>query len=100
MEEARLQAELLESKNEIRRLRERLSSTTHTVYKDLPLNSLVTKWSGPDTEVPLEEFFSRIEGSAQIGLWEESDKIRIGALKLTGAARFFIMDVPSFTRKT
>ena len=67
MEEARLQAELLESKNEIRRLRERLSTAMPTVHKDLSLISLVPKWSGSDAEVPLEEFSSSIEGSAEIG---------------------------------
>ena len=99
MEEGRIQAELLESKNEIRRLRERLSTAMPTVHKDLSLISLIPKWSGSDAEVPLEEFFSSIEGSAEIGRWQQSDKIRIGALKLTGAARMFY-NVPNFTLKT
>jgi hypothetical protein len=87
--EARLQAELIQSKNDIRSLRERLSTAMPTVHKDLSLNSLVPKWSGSETAVPLEEFFLSIEGSAQIGHWEESDKIRIGALKLTCVAKLF-----------
>ena len=57
MTDARLQAELAESKNEIQRLRERLSMDTPTVHKDLSLISLVQKWSGLESAVPLEEFF-------------------------------------------
>ena len=64
MAEARLQAELAETQAEIQRLRERFSIGTPTVRKDLSLISLVLKWSGSETAVPLEEFFSSIEGSA------------------------------------
>ena len=38
--------------------------------------------------------FSSIEGSAEIGRWQRSDKIRIEALKLTGAARIFYNGCP------
>jgi hypothetical protein len=93
MEEARLQAELTESKNEIC-LREHLSTAMPTVHKDLSLISLVPKWSGSEMAVPLEEFFSSIKGSDQIGRWEESDKIRIAALKVTGAAKLFYNGCP------
>ena len=89
MAEAKLQAELTESKMEIQRLRERLSTAMPTVHKDLSLISLVPKWSGLESGVLLEEFFSSIEGSAQIGCWEQSDKIRVAVLKLTGAAKLF-----------
>jgi len=66
MTDARLQAELAESKNEIQKLRERLSMGTPTVHKDLSLISLAPKWSGLESAVPLE-FFYGIERSAQIG---------------------------------
>jgi hypothetical protein len=89
-----LLAELNESKAEIQRLRERLSTTKPAVHKDLSLNYLVPKWSGTEASVPLEEFFSSIEGSAQIGRWDESDKIRIAVLKLTGAAKLFYNGCP------
>jgi len=100
MTEARLQAELTESKMKIQRLRERLSTAVPTVHKDFSLISLVPKWSGLESRVPLEEFLSSIEGSAQIGRWEQSDKIRIAVLKLTGAAKLFYMGVPSSTPRT
>jgi len=100
MTEARLQAELTESKMEIQRLRERLSTAVPTVHKDFSLISLVPKWSGLESRVPLEEFLSSIEGAAQIGRWEQSDKIRIAVLKLTGAAELFYMGVPSSTPRT
>ena len=85
MAEARLRAELEESKVEIQRLKERLSGGLPTVHKDLSLVSLVPKWSGSDSGVPIEEFFASIEGAAQIGKWEEQDQIRIAVLKLTDA---------------
>jgi len=79
---------------EIQRLRDRLSIAMPTVHKDLSLISLVPKWSGLESGVPLEEFFSSIEGSALIGRWEQSDMIRIAVLKLTGAAKLFYNGCP------
>ena len=66
MAELRLQAELVESKAEIQRLRERMSIGTPTVHREMFFISLVPKWSGSETVVPLEEF-SSIEGSARVG---------------------------------
>jgi hypothetical protein len=65
-----------------------------TVHKDLSLISLIPKWSGLEAGVPLEKFFSSKEGSTQIGCWEQSDKIRIAVLKLTGAAKLFYNGCP------
>jgi len=53
MTDVRLQAELEEPKQEIRRLRESLPLGTPTVHKDLSLVSLVPKWSGAETAVLL-----------------------------------------------
>jgi len=94
MAEAKLQAELTESKMEIQRLRERLSIAKPTVHKDLSLISLIPKRSGLESGFPLEEFFSSIEGSAQIGRWEQSDKIKTAVLTLTGAAKLFYNGCP------
>jgi len=94
MAEARLRAELEESKAEIQRLNERLSGGPPTVLKDLPLVSLVPKWSGLNSAVPIEECFASIEGAAHIGKWEEPDHIRIAVLKLTDAARLFYNGCP------
>ena len=77
MADALLQAELEESKQEIRRLWERLSLGTPTIHKDLSLVSLVPKWSGTETAVPRNEFFASIDGAAQIGRWGHSDCVRI-----------------------
>ena len=85
----RLQAELAEAKAELQRLRERVSVGTPTVHKDLSLISLIPKWSGAETGIPLEEFLSLIESSARIGLWEDGDKLQIAALRLTDVARQF-----------
>jgi hypothetical protein len=43
---------------------------------------------------PARGFFSSIEGLAAIGRWQESDKIRIAALKLTGVAKLFYNGCP------
>jgi len=89
MQDARLQEQLLESKAEITRLRERLSIGTPTVHKDLSLISLVPKWSGSESAVLLEEFFESIESGAKIGRWHSADCMQIAALKLTESARTF-----------
>ena len=89
MQHASLQAQLLESKAEITRLRERLSIGTPTVHKDLSLISLVPKWSGSESAISLEEFFENIENAAKIGRWHSSDCMEIAALKLTDSARTF-----------
>jgi hypothetical protein len=88
MQDASLQAQHLESKAEITRLRERLSMGTPTVHKDLSLISLVPKWSGSESAVSLKEFFESIESAAKIGRWH-SDCMQIAALKLTDSARIF-----------
>jgi len=85
----RLQAELAEAKAEVQRLRERVYVGTPTVHKDLSLISLIPKWSGAETGIPLEEFLSVIESTARIGLWEDGDKLQIAALRLTDVARQF-----------
>jgi len=60
--EARLKLELSEAQVEIQRLRERLTTAPPTAHKDLSLISLVPKWSGSESAISLEEFFSSIEG--------------------------------------
>jgi hypothetical protein len=71
MIETRLQMELAEARAEIQSLRERTSMSLGkpTVHKDMSQISLVQKWSGSESAVPLEEFFSAIEGSARIEKW-------------------------------
>ena len=89
-----LQQELAESKAEILRLKEQMSLGTPTVPKDMSLISLIPKWSGSETAVPLEEFFSSLEGAARIGRWQESDKLQVAILKLTDSARLFYSGCP------
>jgi len=74
MADAWLQAELLEAKKDIQRLKENASpATTLTVHKDLSLISVIPKWSGSDATVTLEEFLESIEVSGRIGRWTEND---------------------------
>jgi len=98
--EARLKLELSEAQLEIQRLRERLSTTPPVVHKDLSLVSLVPKWSGAESAISLEEFFSSIEGSAKIGHWTETDCLQVAVLKLTETARTFYFSCPELHGET
>jgi hypothetical protein len=84
-----LQAELAEMRAELQRMRERTSVGAPVVHKDLSLISLVPKWSGSKTGIPLEEFISNIEGAARVGLWEDSDRLQVATLRLCDAAKQF-----------
>ena len=89
MADAKFQAELSETRNEVQRLKERMSLGAPIVHKHLSLIFLVPKWSGQDSTVTLEGFFESIEASARIGRWEQVDQIQIAALRLTSSARVF-----------
>jgi len=81
--ESRLKLELSEAQNEIQRLRDQLATAPPTGYKDLSLISLVPKWSGSESAISLEEFFSSIEGSARIGHWAEADCLQSRSFKIS-----------------
>jgi hypothetical protein len=89
MAEARIFAELQETKAELQRLKERVFSGTPTAHKDLSLVALVPKWSGSESGTSLEEFISSIEGAAQVGLWGDSDRLIVAALRLSEGAKQF-----------
>ena len=65
------------------------ASLRRATVKDLSLVSLVPKWSGSNTALPIQEFFKIVEGSAKIGNWSEADQIQVCALKLTESASAF-----------
>jgi len=89
MIEGQLQAELTETKAELQRLKERISVGTPTNHKYLSLISLVPKWSGSETGIPLEEFLSRIESSGRMGSWQDADKLEIAIFRLSDVAKQF-----------
>jgi hypothetical protein len=89
MAEVRLQMEFAERKAELQRLSERVSVGALAVHKDLSLISLVPKWLGLESGIPLEEFISSIEGAARVGFWEDSDRLQVTILRLTDAAKQF-----------
>ena len=72
-----LQAELLEAKAEVHRLRERMLLGVPTVNKDLSLVALVPKWSGQKSSVSLEDFFCKYFG------WGCSVPCQINPVSLT-----------------
>ena len=62
MSHDRLQAELLEARKGIERLKWGASTSTILIlHKDLSLISVIPKWSGPDDTVTLEEFLESID---------------------------------------
>ena len=81
-----MQAELAETKLELQRLRESISSGTPTFNKDMSLVTLIPKYSGSDSSVTLEEFLSSVESAARNGHWQGGYKREIAVLKLTGSA--------------
>ena len=89
MADAKLQAELEQSKAEIVRLRERMSMGLPTVHKDLSLISLIAKCSGSESAVPLEEFLASVDSAARIGNWDQTDCLEIAALKLVDPVKSF-----------
>ena len=89
MTDARFQTELVETRCEVQRLKERMSLGAPNVHMDLSLISLVPKWSGLDSAVTLEEFFTSIEASPKIGRCEKNDQLQIAALGLMDPAKLF-----------
>jgi len=85
----RLQAELAQTRLELQQLKERMETGAVTVHKDLSLVSLIPKWSGSDSTISLEEFFSGIESSVKIANWKQTDQLQIAILKLSGGADTF-----------
>ena len=81
--------EIAESRAEINRLREQLSSGMHTVHKDLSLISLVPKCSGGENATPLEEFLASIYRAALLGMWQDRACMNIAVLRLTNPAKAF-----------
>jgi len=91
MADAKLQAKLEQSKAEIVRLRERMSMGLLTVHKDLSFISLIPKWSGSESAVPLEEFLASVDSAARIGNWDQMDCLEIAALKLVDPAKLTLL---------
>jgi len=94
--EARLKLELSEAQNEIQRLRGQLATAPPTVHKDFSLVFFIPKWSGTESAVSLEEFFSIIEGSARIVHWLETDCLQVAVLGLVDNVRTFYNSCPEF----
>jgi hypothetical protein len=92
--EARLKLELSEAQNEIQRVRDQLATAPPTVQKDISLISLIPQWSGTESSVSLEEFFSSIKGSARIGHWLEADCLQVAVLGLVDKVRTFYNSCP------
>jgi hypothetical protein len=89
MQDSSLQAQLAESKAEVARLRDHLSTGIPIVHKDLSLVSLVPRLSGAESAISLEEFLDSVDNAAQLGRWTSSDCVRVAVLKLAEPAKSF-----------
>jgi hypothetical protein len=93
MADAKLQAELEQYNSEIARIRECMSIGLPTVHKDLSLISLIPKWSGSESAVPLEQFLASVDSAARIENWDQTDCLEIAALKLVDPRNHFTIHV-------
>ena len=87
--EARLKLKLSKALVKIQRLGERLSTTPPTVHKEFSLVSRVSKGSGSESAIALEEILPSSEGSARIGHWWETDCLQVVVLGLVDNVRTF-----------
>jgi hypothetical protein len=62
----------------------------------MSLVTLVPKWSGTETAIPITRFFDVIEGAATMGNWTDADRVGVWALKLTDTAGEFYDSNPDF----
>jgi hypothetical protein len=62
--------------------------------KDMSLVTLVPKWSGTETAIPITRFFDAIEGAASMGNWTDADKVGVCALKLADTVGEFYESNP------
>jgi hypothetical protein len=65
----------------------------------MSLISLIPKWSGSETAVPLEEFISSLEGAVRVGRWQECDTLEVAPLKITDSAKIFYNGCPELQAK-
>ena len=85
--EARLKLKLSKALVKIQRLGERLSTTPPTVHKEFSLVSRVSKGSGSESAIALEEILPSSEGSARIGHGLETDCFQVVVLGLVNNVR-------------
>jgi hypothetical protein len=62
---------------------------TETMPKDLSLVSLIPSWTGTSASCDLQKFLNSVDTTADLGNWNERDKIRVATLKLVDTARDF-----------
>jgi hypothetical protein len=62
---------------------------TQTTQKDLSLVTLIPNWTGTSASCDLQKFLNSVDTAADLGNWDEKDKIRVATLKLVDTARDF-----------
>ena len=79
---------------EIENLREEIAALklrlTETTTKDLSLVTLIKNWTGTSASCGLREFLNSVDTTADLGNWDEKDKVRVATLKLVDTARSFM----------
>jgi hypothetical protein len=90
MAEAQLRLQIESLHAEVANLKVKVNSSVATpmAAKDLSLVSFIPKWAGTKKS-SVNEFFEIIDSTANIGKWNEKDKIQITVLRLTDTAKTF-----------
>ena len=83
-------------RKEIAALKLRLTETT---TKDLSLVTLIKNWTGTSASCGIQEFLNSVDTTADLGNWDEKDKVRVATLKLVDTARSFYTATPQFHQK-
>jgi hypothetical protein len=88
--------EIEDLREEIAALKLRLTETT---TKDLSLVTLIKNWTGTSASCGLQEFLNSVDTTADLGNWDEKDKVRVATLKLVDTARSFYDATPELHQK-
>ena len=88
---------------EIKDLQEKIAALklrlTETTTKDLSLVTLIKNWTGASASCGLQEFLNSVDTTADLGKWDEKDKVRVATLKLVDRARSFYDTTPELHLK-
>jgi len=90
MQDSSRRAFPLEAKAELNRRKEHLL---------MSINSLVTKWSGAESAIPLEKLIQNNEGTAIIGRWHPSDGSKLEKSQVADPASSRFNLGPKFQRE-
>jgi hypothetical protein len=88
---------------EIENLREEIAALKlrliETTTKDLSLVTLIKNRTGTSASCGLQQFLNSVDTTADLGSWDEKDKVRVTTLKLVDTACSFYDATPEVHQK-